>query len=69
VGQNARTECELLVEVALVEAIVAELQLRWPHIVEVSIQNAQWIEVCDVVTSHLVSTNEQLDLWGIMSQR
>ena len=61
-GQDTGTKGDLLVQIALSEAISAEFELGRSCIAKICIHNAQWVQFSDMVTSHLVSTDEQLDL-------
>ena len=61
-GQDTGTEGDLLVEVALVEAEMAQLELWRDVCAEVGIEDTEWVEIGDVVSSYLVCTDEQLDL-------
>ena len=61
-GQDARAERDLLVEVTLSETITTELKLRRVRVGEISIEDAQGVEFCDMVAAHLVSSDQQLSL-------
>ena len=60
--EDTRAKCNLLVEIALREAIAAELELRRLVRVEVRVENTERVEVGNMVAAHLVGTDEQLDL-------
>ncbi len=61
-GQDTGTKGDLLVEVALGEAIAAELELGRVRRVQIGVKNAEGIQVRNVVTAHLVGANKELHL-------
>ena len=61
-GKDTRAEGDVLVEIALREAISVELELRRADIGEVSVENSKGIQVGDVVAAYLVCADEQLNL-------
>lgn len=62
VGQNTGTKSDLLVEVALSEAVMAELELGRVDILKVGIEDTEGVEFSDVMSANLVGANEELDL-------
>lgn len=60
--QNTRTEGEGLVKVFFGKAIMAEFQFSWSSAVEVGIQQPKRVKICNMVTTDLVSTDEELHL-------
>jgi len=60
--KDAGTKSDVLVQVAIVEAIPAKLEFRRLNVGEVSVKDSERVELGDVMTSHLVSTNEKLNL-------
>ena len=61
-GQDTRAKGDLLVKVALGEAIAAELKLGWVRRVQIGVQYTKRIQVRNVMTAHLVSANKELHL-------
>ncbi len=61
-GQDTGTKRDLLVQVALGEAIAAQLELRRVDRVEIGVQDAERVQIGNVVTAHLICANEQLNL-------
>jgi hypothetical protein len=60
--ENTGAKCDLLFQIVLCEAEMAEFQLRRDTVTKIWVQNAQWIEVGHMVTTHLVGTNKELNL-------
>lgn len=67
-GENARAEGDVLVEVAVSETVAAELEFGGLYVSEVCVEDAEGVEFCDVVAADLVCTDEELDLLGWVSQ-
>lgn len=63
VGQDTWAGGELLGEVLLCPAIVFELELLWDPWLEIGLEEAERVELCLVVASDLVRSDEELDLW------
>ena len=61
-GQDTRAKGDLLVKVALGEAIAAELKLGWVRRVQIGVQYTKRIQVRNVMTAHLVGANKELHL-------
>ena len=61
-GQDTRAKGDLLVKVALGEAIAAELKLGLVRRVQIGVQYTKRIQVRNVMTAHLVSANKELHL-------
>lgn len=64
VGEDTGAEGDLFVEVALGEAVMAELELGGSDTGEISVEDTEGIEVGDMVAANLESTDEELDLKG-----
>lgn len=64
VRQDAGTQGDLLVKVALSKSVVAQFELRGVKILKICIEDAEGVKLRDVVSAHLVCTNEQLHLRG-----
>ena len=62
VRENTRSEGNLFVKVAFGKAKVAKFKLWWYLCTEVCIHDTEWIQVSDVVASHLVGPDKQLYL-------
>lgn len=62
-GQDTWAGGELLGEVLLCPAIVFELELLWDPWLEIGLEEAERVELCLVVASDLVRSDEELDLW------
>ena len=62
VRQDSRTERDLLVKIALREAIATELELRGVNGVQVRVEDTEGVELSNVVATNLVGADEQLDL-------
>lgn len=60
--QNTGTESNLFVQIGLCEAILAQFKLGRLDVFQVGIQDAQRVEVCNMVTADLVGANQQLCL-------
>ena len=54
----------MLVEVALGESEVTEFELRGNVVAQIGVHDTQRVEIRDMVTAHLVCTNQQLYLSG-----
>ena len=61
-GEDTRAEGDVLVEIALREAISVELELRRADISKVSVEDSKGIQVGDVVAADLVCADEELYL-------
>ena len=68
VRQYTGSESNLLLQVALREAEMAQLQLRRRMRVEIWVHNTQWVEFRDMVASYLICTDEELDLSNKVGQ-
>ena len=60
--EDSGTKGNVVVEVALGEAIAAQLEFRRLDVGQVSIENAQRVELGEMMASDLISTNEELNL-------
>ena len=60
--KNTRPKGDLLVEVALREAITAQLKLRGMYRVQIRVEDTKGIQVGYVVTTNLVRANKELHL-------
>jgi hypothetical protein len=58
VGQDARSQGDLLVKVTLREAVVTQFKLRRMKILKVCIKYAEGVKLCDMVSAHLVCTDQ-----------
>lgn len=61
-GKDTGPKGDILLEVGLGEAIAAQLKLRGLDICKVGVEDSEGVELCNVVTPHLVCTDEELDL-------
>ena len=61
-GEDAGAEGDLLVEIALREAVAAQLELGRVRRVQVRVEDTEGVEVRNVVAAHLVCADEELDL-------
>ena len=53
-GQDAGAQGDLFVEVTLIEPVVTQFKLRRVNILKIRIENAEGIELCDMVSAHLI---------------
>jgi len=60
--EDSGTKGNVVVEIALGEAIAAQLEFRRLDVGQVSIENAQRVELGEMMASDLISTNEELNL-------
>ena len=60
--ENTRPKSNLLIQIFLGKAVVAEFELRRPDILQVGVEDTQRIEISDVMASNLVGSDEQLNL-------
>lgn len=61
-GEDARAQCDLLVEVFFAPAIMAQLELGGRDVVEVGVEDTEWVELGDMVPADLVRAYEELCL-------
>jgi hypothetical protein len=64
VGQDAGSKRDLLVEVTLCEAVVAQFEFCGMKILKIRIEDAEGVKFRDVVSAHLICTDQQLHLRG-----
>ena len=57
-GEDARAEGDLLLEVALGKAIVAELELHRSVVRKISIEDTQRVELRSMVATNLISSDK-----------
>ena len=67
--QYARSEGNLLVEVAFREAVAAKLKLRRMDVLKVGVENTERIQLGDVMTTHLVGSDKKLNLRVTLRRR
>ena len=58
VRKNSWAKCNVPVEIALGEAIAAELELWRMNVGKISVEDPERVEISDVMTSHLVCADQ-----------
>lgn len=61
-GEDAGTQGDVFFEVTLCEAVATELELGWLDVGEIRVEDPERIQLCDVVTTHLVGAHQKLHL-------
>lgn len=52
---------EFSVQITFSKSVEREFKLRWNRVIQIGTVYSEWIEICDIVTTSLITADEELD--------